>query len=261
MDSIFKLPLELRQSIYDLLLPRDRMVTSDLTCWQEEEAIEALGKVNRQVRAELGDWVIRTCGLRIVLSDSLSPSYSMPSIQRIRKVKRFELYFDHYDIRGDFSLVRLQRRTRQLVATINGAACRIERLVVRFQEELDEYASTEVDEHWCEYGTAEIQGDGRNDFESRHDLDRILLRKNDDDGSPVVDYLLRPLLELPVCDQVYIERIYQLRWARVWEYDFLYMCRLCDSMEAWLEGEREAGFESCRQILRNFRPLFFLEEA
>lgn len=128
-------------------------------------------------------------------------------------------------------------------------------LSVKFHQEAT--LPSPSDEHWCytllpPEDEIDLHGaEGDTDFSSRGSLEYgdflYTLRQ---DGPTIVEYLLSPLVDLPVCDGAIIEEIYTLEFASdAWAdagYEercgVEYMFSRFLALARWLQGERDKPF-------------------
>lgn len=108
----------------------------------------------------------------------------------------------------------------------------------------------EGDEHWRK-GASDYWNDGMNAngkepyFEDPDDtvvLNRIIGWK-----VPIVEYLLLPLFELPVCECAVLTPLEGIHCTNN-RWDYFCMSELFDSLERWIEGERTVPWADRRKV-------------
>lgn len=232
------MPLELRQQIYEDMLPRDRMLTFDTTRhWPSEQTMKAAYEADARLRSELQDWARQRCGLRIVISPNSRPP---PADIPFHSIRRLELFIDHYDHKdGGYSLRRLHFNISRVAAMLSKHAS-LQQVTIRFR---DEHTGTiYADDHW----TARII---RVERRRGSVLDKI------GDGPPIVNYLLNPLLQLPVCKRVGVPLLRNVVPFEGWAhpgpcdddygpiFDKRYMKKLFGALAVWLQSDRSIRFQ------------------
>ena len=193
--GFFDLPLELRQLIYDEILPSDRMLTLDSKCWSNEKSTEAVSEAHDQLEREIQDRASQICGLRIVISPD---NWSVPSSERLQNVERVEIYIDHYDaddIAG--SLGEMRQRLRELCRVMVNNEFR--KFHVRFRDDGIKIVSPNEPTVFCpdSFWSERIMPDLFNDeFRLRRFKSRV----------PIVAYLMQGLLALSPCGHVSVSQ-------------------------------------------------------
>ncbi|KAK4955911.1 hypothetical protein LTR10_006850 [Elasticomyces elasticus] len=138
--GFFDLPLELRQQVYEEMLPHDKIITSDLArlgwsqdrttrvqevgheAWERERrewAIHATIKADRRFRPEIVKWAEKKrCGVRYVFSPTSSPPPS-PHKMRYDKLPTIEIFLDGYGMdKVDENVNDIARKLRAFVVML-----------------------------------------------------------------------------------------------------------------------------------------------
>ena len=275
MTGFFDLPLELRQRIYEEMLPDDRMVTLDrrrhsstyarkhdilpkessgMSC-ERQGTILAARKADKRLWKELTHWVNKRCGLRIVIKPGSPPP---PASIKYGTIRRLEVYIDYYKPAAEFNLLghpadlsdtysRLDNRKNlkalrdniALLTTMLAKYPNLRRLWVEFRDE--PYEEGFGDDHWCRRVPDIVSS-----FDGEVLRRGSVLDEMETGDMPVVEYLLRPLLRLPVCEMAFIcgpDNVVALAGVNEGKFDWEYLQGLKTTLGLWLTGQRSVPFD------------------
>lgn len=211
--NLFSLPLELRQQIYEHLLPTDRMVTFPPQQHLEgEKDFNAVIRSGARVGSELLDWARQSkCGHRIVmLCTPGAYSSKLPATMDLASSPKVEIVISHYhgifdDEFGQMSPgeyysacsskniagISALRRNMEAVTKLLCRYDSLNELSIRFAYQSDS-------EDWClSYDEPSVSETGKV-LRCIEGFDRC----RPGEGDPIVAFLLRPLRKLPKCASV-----------------------------------------------------------
>ncbi|KAK5733031.1 hypothetical protein LTR17_010038 [Elasticomyces elasticus] len=250
--GIFDLPLELRQQIYDEMLPDNynrvltfekQMWPSDRaaqfhhvgnSCWEEERRMRALHAAclsHPQVDVEIRDWAEKQKYGRRFIFSSFGPSSEALADLAYDKLWCIEIYLDGYDVDNvDVSVTKLAMRLRAFVVMLKRYQ-KLPPVYVKFREGYD---SVQCQQLWC-YKVDECQS---------------MLAKLNRSGTPIVTYLLLTLVDLPPSEYACIdllenicsfEQVSSKKGVSGRAHDYEYMIKAFEAAEQWLMGDRGTG--------------------
>lgn len=235
--GFFNLPYEIRLSIYELVLPADRMLTHSSQVPQGEKTFRSAGKADDRLKRELGTLVRKHCGLRIVVSPSAPLTTAMLkkcNLEFAAKTK-IEIVLDHYDSKSpEKSLLDMDLTLHALAGKLweyDG----LNDLSVRLNDSAGSSDIQLADPYWCYLRPMPRCG---------HDFVAKTTRTN---GIPIVEYLFRILARLPPCKTVRItppKGLAMLPYGA--GFDKRYMRHLCRDLEDRLKARHpNRPFWSC----------------
>jgi len=248
--SLLDLPLELRQEIYERLLPSDLTITIDpRIVWDGERTINAVCASHPQVNRELREWVNKRCrDYRFVIApDTTLPSSSI----RYDKLLGIEGFIDYCDDDGPnygwpLESSQLRVNIEDFVDILRRYA-KLNVITICFRDEpcVTGEKGPRGDPNWCCSLT-------------EHELVHVsMLKQLGATGCALVDYLLRLFLRLSVCEVAVVERLAYVADAEYDTRDGLdlleaeasfdrdYTITRFTAIEAWLEDRRDIPFEEC----------------
>ncbi|TKA68266.1 hypothetical protein B0A55_08524 [Friedmanniomyces simplex] len=251
--SFFGLPLELRQQIYQEILPDDGALTVHLSqqgwardCitrirevgykdWareQQEWTLHAVCQAHPRLKTELCELAsMKKDGRRFVFSPTSPPP---PDNIRYDKLSRMDILLDGYDLDNvDDSVTRLAMILRAFVVMLQRFKS-LPLVCIQFRDAYDELRGQRL---WChtppyDWQTPYNQGDTL-----------AALRGS---KTPLVTYLLLTLLDLPVCRGAYVRELEGTLHLDKMEsieglpglHDYEFMMTAFEAVERWLGGDR-----------------------
>ncbi|KAK5677045.1 hypothetical protein LTS10_010233 [Elasticomyces elasticus] len=248
--GFFDLPLELRQQVYEEMLPHDKIITSDLAtlgwsqdrttriqevgheaweCERREWAIHATIKADRRFRPEIKQWAEKKrCGVRYVFSPT-SPPPPCPHKMRYDKLPTIEIFLDGYDMDNvDESVNDIARKLRAFVVMLK-CYKQLHAITITFR---DASGTVQGRRLWCKPQYVRRPGG----YDEEWAL--ATLRRS---AAPVVTYLLMQLLGLPPCIFAvvnWLELDYVNEGVPGEAYDLVYMTDAFEAVERYLGGDR-----------------------
>jgi len=266
--TFFDLPLEIRQQIYNECLPWDRMITYDPAIRSLDDELLAQQKASSSVwslwacggalQEEVQNWMLKTCGARLVVSPDMD---ELPKNLPIGRFSMIEILVDYYDKSTDEqqSIQDLCVSMMQVVQfLINSAKVETNpplNLEVRFRDagyDVDRtYRTTDDnfetdyygDEHWCE-------PESLGQLETREGC----LLGASGTGMSIVECIIEPLRYLPVCNVCFHELLgvqyvhAQDRASETVDYDG--MLAMFEAFHQYIAGNRQMGLKHLRHTYR-----------
>ncbi|KAK5704403.1 hypothetical protein LTR97_003421 [Elasticomyces elasticus] len=187
-------------------------------------------RLHPQLDEEIRDWAEKqNYGRRFVfsLSDTCSET---PADLAYDKLPSIEIYLDGYDVENvDQSATKLAMRLRAFVVMLKRYK-KLPPVYVKFRQGYDSVRQQRL---WC-YEVEEAQ---------------YMLARLNRSGTPIVNYLMLTLLDLPLSKRAYVDLLDNIcsfeqlssesRVCAVYDHD--YMVHAFELAEGWLAGDRETG--------------------
>ena len=208
--GFFDLPLELRQEIYDLLLPNEgRFFIPQRDGYWSQKGYNNASQVSSTMRSEMHDWTNRAKCRYIV---ELQHNRALPPEGMFEFGHgdfRLEIGYDYkgYDM-NKHHFEALHDRVADFTSLLRGQK-KLERVWISFLDVPSGYNVEFVDSRWC------VPHTGRHTNSLRADAGTVLRRLRVP-GSPrrnriyIVEYLLLPLLGLPQCTHIDVDMLEDL---------------------------------------------------
>lgn len=222
----FDLPYEIRLSMYELILPADRVFTHSSRVLPGEQTFRAVCKADKRLKRELANLAKQQCrGVGIVVSPSapLTAAMMAKTDLEFATKRKIEIVIDHYDLKSPHTSLPNMRRTLLALVKKLQEYDSLNELTVRLSDSASKTSYIHrADPHWCHWRPMPKYGRWRDFVAATTCID----------GEPIVEYLLRPLLNLPVCNKVCItpqRGLVELPFGAGFDKD--YMDELCHELE------------------------------
>jgi hypothetical protein len=251
--GFFDLPLELREAIYEEMLPTDRTLTYPTTR-PEEKALFAFCESQETIYEEVEPLIYKNCSCRLEVTPD--KEMDIPVGIEFDRFQRIDIHIHHPE---DYSS---RDGIRQIICALSyGRPDQLPPVSVVFDEDKDEVAdpvwTQEVPsnsaycrsifdyESDCEPGDDHLRGHSRGD--DRDTWLRI------DRSAPLVADILDRFLSLPPCQSFFVEPLSGLqmrepglprhdRERRI--FDEEYMMDMMNALTLWMEGKRDIELAS-----------------
>ncbi|KAK5166143.1 uncharacterized protein LTR77_008404 [Saxophila tyrrhenica] len=233
--GFFDLPLELRQMIYDEIIPSDRLHTFKEGRWcpSSLEAIaHAVNSADPRLRSELS-----RCGVRLVITLKLSIPPRRILFDRLRKVEIFIDYYERHDD-GRPDLLSRHEATKDEVRPLRAQVGKVANYLARY-DNLQDITIRFRDEpkYKHPFWTEELREYA---FYKGEKASFLATMSHGGREIPVVKWILRLLRHLPPCRSVRVVPLDAL-WpcsSKVDSEGYVYMQELSTAFGKWLGGSR-----------------------
>lgn len=258
------LPIELRQCIYDYLLPRDRQMRYPLYEWQER-AEEAMATIHPIFGQEMKDWMYKHCSALLWIVPDVEAD--LPDDLEWHRFQSITIVMDYMNTwdpgRESFAGVK-----QAVASLVRHSAIQFPPVEIHFchGDNIDNTPPAVFD--WYDI---ERRGMSRrfpepfykiflgdeDGSESGYEPDEDEFESDDEEGmpifcmktigpdrrDPIATIILNHFLRLPPCRSISVHGLYELDedWCAKpshWCFDVVYWLQICKTLEKWLKGNR-----------------------
>ena len=227
-STFFDLPLELRQLVYDALLPDGPYISINDEETDADENLYQLRRADPRLEKEVWDYsFLRRNGCIIVSSDSYNPPSGLP----YDKLNKIEIVIAYYrDDNSGLAYCGLLDRLYGVVRVLNEVK-KLQNVTIKFNDPCEDPEESTPSECW--YST---KWDWNDEDGTRWIEDCSMLTRGHNHPTPIYWDLLWELRDLPVCRTAFVERLF---YVSITGQDYEKMHAMALGMELWLEGDRE----------------------